>query len=297
VDLRQLNYFLAVAEHLNFTKAAETLYMATSPLSRSIQALENELGGRLFERGTRHVRLTEAGEMLVPKAQDALASIAAISHTIRFQLNEHRHLDVGIRAVPTMLRTKLTDEVFRRALPTAEVHYHPNRPAVQTEELLRGNIAFAVTAGTPSDSRVGFLPLMIESMALVLPDRPEFATKTTVEPEDLAGLFLIVHPDLADKARFEPLFEHARDLTTIDVNIQGAVLAAIADGEHAAIAAANPDSPGTKSIVGDGVIIRPLPARFYYATYLAWLHVRDRPDDLGPSISAARAAFPEPLAF
>lgn len=72
MELHQLRAFLAVAEELHFGRAAERLHMAQPPLSRTIQHLERELGTRLFDRTTRTVRLTSAGEALVAPARDVL---------------------------------------------------------------------------------------------------------------------------------------------------------------------------------------------------------------------------------
>jgi DNA-binding transcriptional LysR family regulator len=77
IELRQLRYFVAVAEELHFGKAAERLHMSQSPLSRAIRELERELGVVLFVRTTRRVELTPAGSLLLERARRALAEIDA----------------------------------------------------------------------------------------------------------------------------------------------------------------------------------------------------------------------------
>jgi DNA-binding transcriptional LysR family regulator len=74
MELRHLEYFVAVAEELSFTKAAERLSMAQSPISQQVQKLERELGVQLFSRTTRSVDLTSAGRILYEDALDLLAS-------------------------------------------------------------------------------------------------------------------------------------------------------------------------------------------------------------------------------
>jgi DNA-binding transcriptional LysR family regulator len=75
VTLAQLSYFVAVAEELNFTRAAERLHVSQSPLSQSIRALETNLGVTLLNRTSRHVELTPAGDELLPAARAALAAV------------------------------------------------------------------------------------------------------------------------------------------------------------------------------------------------------------------------------
>ena len=69
VEVRQLEHFVAVAEELSFTRAARRLSYVQSALSVSIRALEGDLGVRLFDRTTRGVALTDAGEALLPSAR------------------------------------------------------------------------------------------------------------------------------------------------------------------------------------------------------------------------------------
>ena len=84
VEVRELRYFRAVAEELNFSRAAGRLGMAQPPLSRAIRLLERRLGVQLFERTSRHVTLTPAGQVLFAESGKALDAVAAaVRHTRR----------------------------------------------------------------------------------------------------------------------------------------------------------------------------------------------------------------------
>ncbi len=83
VTLAQLSYFVAVAEELNFTRAAERLHVSQSPLSQAIRMLETNLGVVLLERTSRHVELTSAGEELLPAARAALGAVEHVLNVAR----------------------------------------------------------------------------------------------------------------------------------------------------------------------------------------------------------------------
>src|ERR1700678_871739 len=80
MDLRQLRYLVALAEELNFTRAAASEHIAQPALSQQVRRLEEELGLALVERTTRHVSLTDAGELLVVRARRVLAELES-AHT------------------------------------------------------------------------------------------------------------------------------------------------------------------------------------------------------------------------
>src|SRR5829696_8029357 len=82
VHLRDLRYFLAVAQQLHFTRAAETLYVSQPALSKQIRALERQLRVSLFERDRGEVKLTRAGTELIPYAEQMLASWAVAKHAL-----------------------------------------------------------------------------------------------------------------------------------------------------------------------------------------------------------------------
>jgi DNA-binding transcriptional LysR family regulator len=114
VELRQLRYFVAVAEELHFGRAAERLHMSQSPLSRAIRELERELRLVLFVRTTRRVELTPAGAALLQRARRALADIdAAVEDARRAAGPDSSVLGVGHTPFTRSQATRITAAVQR----------------------------------------------------------------------------------------------------------------------------------------------------------------------------------------
>src|ERR671937_1463729 len=95
-DLRQLRYFMAVAERLHFGRAAEALHISQPPLSRAIRALEEDLGVPLFARTRRRVELTPQGTRLLEEARRVTAQLERTVHDLRAMgTGEHARLRIG----------------------------------------------------------------------------------------------------------------------------------------------------------------------------------------------------------
>lgn len=98
LETRQLRYFVAVAEELNFGRAAERLGMAQPPLSRAIRELERQLGVTLLERTTRRVQLTPSGEVLLRDARTALDAVSAAGRRAQHAAEATPKLRVALKA-------------------------------------------------------------------------------------------------------------------------------------------------------------------------------------------------------
>lgn len=136
IDLKQLKYFLAVAEEKSFSRAAERLHISQPPLSQQIMKLESELGVRLFARTTRTFELTVAGKALMNEAAELLAKMRMTIDTIRqIDRGEVGRLRVGIVGsamwgpIPSLL------EEFQTKFPRVTWTIHEFGPTVQYEAL------------------------------------------------------------------------------------------------------------------------------------------------------------------
>ena len=99
MELRYLRYFVAVVEEQSFTKAAERLFIAQPPLSRQIQNLENELGVQLFERGSRPLQTTTAGQFLYQHALKLLSNAEEVKRMTKLIGLIERTLTIGFGVV------------------------------------------------------------------------------------------------------------------------------------------------------------------------------------------------------
>jgi DNA-binding transcriptional LysR family regulator len=136
IDLKQLKYFLAVAEEKSFSRAAERLHISQPPLSQQIMKLESELGVRLFARTTRTFELTVAGKALMAEASELLAKMRMTIDTIRqIDRGEVGRLRVGIVGsamwgpIPSLL------EEFQSKYPRVTWTIHESGPTAQYEAL------------------------------------------------------------------------------------------------------------------------------------------------------------------
>ena len=122
MELRHLRYFVAIAEERSFTRAAERLWIAQPGLSSQIRRLESELGVKLFERHTRGVDVTPAGELFLQRARDVLAAAEA-AQSVGQDIQEGRvgSLRLGIDAVMGWSPASTLLEAFAQSAPAVDV--------------------------------------------------------------------------------------------------------------------------------------------------------------------------------
>lgn len=136
IDLKQLKYFLAVAEEKSFSRAAERLHISQPPLSQQIQKLESELGVRLFARTTRSFELTAAGKALMGEASDLMSRMRVTIETVRqIDRGEVGRLRIGIVGSAMWGPLPRLLEEFQRRFPRVTWTLHELGPNDQVEAL------------------------------------------------------------------------------------------------------------------------------------------------------------------
>ncbi|WP_410641130.1 LysR family transcriptional regulator [Amycolatopsis sp. lyj-346] len=176
MQFQQLAYFVAVAEHRHFTRAAEQVRVAQPSLSQQIRALEHDLGAPLFHRIRGNVSLTEAGETLLPIARRILAD----TETARLAIRELAELDRGrVRlGAPPSLCTGLLPAMlaaFRRRYPGIQLELHESGSGDLRQRLAEGALDLALLAGARTTAEAGLTatPLLLEELVVIsAPDTP-----------------------------------------------------------------------------------------------------------------------------
>ncbi|MFJ1911144.1 LysR family transcriptional regulator [Streptomyces sp. NPDC088147] len=213
MELRHLEYFVAVAEERHFTRAAQRLMVSQSGLSASVRALERELGARLFVRSTRRVELTGAGHALLVEASRALASVragreavAAVQGLLRGTLSVGTEQCVAGVHVPGLLAR------FRSEHPEVEIRLRQAGSASLVDDVADGrlDLAFVAVSGAVPEG-VRLVPLASEPMVLLChPDHP-LAGAELAEWAELGGeVFVDFHEDWGARGLTDEAFAAAR---------------------------------------------------------------------------------------
>lgn len=209
MELRQLRSFRALAQTLNFTRAAEAVHLSQSTLSHQIQQLEGELGHVLFLRTTRRISLTHAGEILLDHAVRALAEVDQATLAL-FDEKQDAGGELRLGATPT----------FGIAfLPECARRFHAMHPSLKLvikecgmremeKGVACGELAFGICYRSPQPESLRFEPLFNEELMLAVgPDHP-LAQAKRVRMIDLHGMALALPPpEFSTRQLLDELFE------------------------------------------------------------------------------------------
>lgn len=217
VELRQLRYFVAVAELRHFTRAASELSVAQPSVSNSIRKLERELGSPLFHRVRGRVALTQAGEALLPWAKRALDDVAGARSQVR-ELAGLARGRLAVGATPS-LTTVLLPEVlarFHAEHPGIDLVLHEAGSRDLLQRLAQGEVEVALVILPVSQDSFATVPLRREELVLAVPRDHRFARRRRIAVGDLRDVPLVMFREGYDlravtiaacqHAGFEPSF-------------------------------------------------------------------------------------------
>jgi LysR family transcriptional regulator, benzoate and cis,cis-muconate-responsive activator of ben and cat genes len=199
-ELRHLRYFIAVAEELNFSRAAQRLHMAQPPLSVAIRNLEEELGVTLLERSTRVVRLTEAGGVFLEGARRTVAEAdAAFAAAKRTASGDLGTLRVGYNWSARFETLPALGKAFSAQRPEVELLTEEMRPNRMVAALRGGAIDVAVALFPDVVGELSYKTIRREPIVAVLSEDHPLAGEEAIELRALADEFLLFPREVAPR--------------------------------------------------------------------------------------------------
>jgi DNA-binding transcriptional LysR family regulator len=259
MEVRHLRYFVAVAEELHFSRAAERLHIAQPPLSQQIRDLETELGVLLFERTKRSVKLTSAGEVFLEEARRLLAGMErAIESARRAGRGERGRLAIGFNSSATYSVLPKLLRGFRQDFPSVEVIPRELTTSRQIESLHAGEIDAGLLYAPLKEEGLESTPVHEEPLVVALGSEHPLSVLPSLSLEDLAGEPFILPPHRLGAGLYrqiERFFERENfrpRVASEAVQLQ-TIVALVAGGVGVAIV---PSSPGDFRV--EGIVYKPL---------------------------------------
>nr|WP_221379267.1 LysR substrate-binding domain-containing protein [Actinoplanes polyasparticus] len=286
VELRQLRYFVTLAEELHFGRAAAREHIVQSALSQQVQRLERALGVPLVSRNTRRVELTAAGERFLADARQILAQVeraagavqdaAGTGHILRIGV-----LDEGYAAVRPVLHELMTRH------PAVEVHIvHAGLPD-QRRDLIEGRLDIGVGRASDVPAEIATEVFRLDALGVLVPEGHRLARLTAVPVARLAAERLLL-PDESQAPEFRRfLTELCRSAGFFPESFRGSVQGLragadlVADGLCVMVA---PQSAGPLAGVRWRPLVQPTPR---YPWSLLW-RAHDAPPHVGAVVATAR---------
>jgi DNA-binding transcriptional LysR family regulator len=192
MDLRQLRYFVAVAEERHYGRAAQRLHMSQPPLSMQIKALERELGIELLERTSRRVALTDAGRAFLERARTILGAVEEAREVARgAEQGTQGRLEVGFISSATLSLLPPSIRLFRERFGGVELELKELTSAQQIDALYEGGIRVGLVRLPLRAPGIRFEPVLEERLVVALPSGHALEDLDRLSLETIADLPLI----------------------------------------------------------------------------------------------------------
>jgi DNA-binding transcriptional LysR family regulator len=259
MELRQLRYFIAVAEELHFGRAAERLQMTRPPLSQQIQSLERELGVELLTRG-QHIALTDAGRVFLEQARRITEVADNAARAARDAGGGTTRLRLGYPATVASRHASTAVRLFRERHPaitleTVVAHTGAHLMALSARQI---DIAF-VHSGARRAWTGRFRPLCTERLLVTVPKDHPLAKLPAIRAEQLAGEPVVLFPRPLDP----PLHDYLLDVferagVSLSVVLEATTLESSLGAVAAGLGLALTAQSAADLVVAQGIVFRPL---------------------------------------
>lgn len=187
MDMRHLRSFVAVAEELSFSRAAERLHMSQPPLSQHIKSLEEEMGVTLLARTRREVRLTDAGAVFLHESRVLLGQLrVAINATVRTAQSDAGVLRLGVATSALFGVMPRFMDLMRTTFPHVDVSVSDMQSKDQVIAVAQGTLDIGIVHVQPDRMKLHHMPIFSEPLAAVLPEGHRLADSANFSLSDLA---------------------------------------------------------------------------------------------------------------
>lgn len=285
IDLQKIETFLCAAEKLNISEAAKQLHLSQPTVSHQIKLLEQELGSALFTRSTTGLRLTEAGQLLLPRARRLLHDTANLQSMMSSLQEVAGELRIACSTTAGKYILPQLAARFRLRYPGIQVRIPACAPEKVTLDLLSGDAHLGVISNELDDANLEIQEFFHDTIILIAPANHRWAFRASIEPSELLEEPIIIREPTSGTRRvvFEELAKHDISLEELDIFMElgnaEATVRTVADGYGVAfvseLAAAYPLEHGNVvAIPVDGL-------RLHRTIYMARKRIGDayRPRD------------------
>ncbi len=192
MDLKTLKTFQLIVKHRSFNRAAEEMNYAQSTVTMQIQKLESDLGIQLIERGKK-ITLTEAGRMFHEQSMQIVKNMELLqANMMDLQLGESGNIRIGVTEPTASHRLPAIVERFLTQYPKIKVSIEFASTPVLSEQLLKGEIDFALCSVPDMGSELYFDPLFKEEFVLLIPENHPLAQMTLITLDDIRRVRLLI---------------------------------------------------------------------------------------------------------
>jgi DNA-binding transcriptional LysR family regulator len=296
MELRHLRYFVAVAEELNFTRAAGKLRLAQPSLTRQIHNLEEELGVRLLDRGRNQVSLTEEGKSFLVDARRLLAlSVESVKSVQRFSRGETSQLNLGYLFKFNFDFLPATLTTLYQTCPEIAVNLFDMPPAEQIHALVARKIDLGFIGLRPPPNKnlaaLNWECVARHEVVAVLPERHPLAKKSKIKLSELKPLFFVAmseqtHPGSRDW--LAALCQEAAFMPRIlqDVELESGLMTFVAEGLGVTLAREQ-----IRNLPHPGVVFRPVATAAKADYWIAW-HGENHSKALAQYVQVVKSRLP-----